>query len=83
MSLPKDKLYSLIEKLDTKDIENLVDITEALIIKRETESKKITEESVQNQEFDPEMFRGMLKHLNIDAAKESRKLRDQWKRDTY
>jgi hypothetical protein len=76
MSMPKDKLHQLIEDLDDKDAENLIDITEALIIKRKTLTN-----TTQTQEFDPEEFRGILKHLNIDVEKESRELRNQWKRD--
>ena len=74
MSLPKDKLHELIERLNDKDAENLIDITEALIIKREKEAQK-------GQEFDPEEYRGVLNHLNIDVERESKKLREQWKRD--
>ena len=81
MSVSKDRLHKLIEDLSEKDAENLIDITEALIIKRKTETQDVSPESTKEHEFDPDEFRGILKHLNIDVEKESRELRNQWKRN--
>ena len=74
MSIPKKRLHELINELNDQDAKNLVDITEALILKRNKETSEV-------QEFDPEKFRGILKPLNIDVEKECRKLREQWNRN--
>jgi hypothetical protein len=71
MSVPKEKLHELIELIPDEDNEEVVLYLEDYIQKKQKKE----------EEFDPEEFRGALKHLNINVEEESRKLRNQWKRN--
>ena len=65
MSLKKDHLYALLEQLNDQDVDNLIDITEALILKRQRDFEKRHEEAP----FDEEP----LTQEDIEAVDEARK----------
>lgn len=75
MSVPKDKLFSLISKLNDNDAEKIIDITEAFILKRENLEKQ------KEQKFDFDRYKGVLKKFNIAPDDMAEELREQWKRN--
>ncbi|OGI01741.1 MAG: hypothetical protein A2Y25_06660 [Candidatus Melainabacteria bacterium GWF2_37_15] len=73
MSIPRDKIDKLVkelEQLDEKDAEQAVIVIEDFI--RKKKNIKRTK---------PSDYRGALKHLNFSAEEESKKIRDEWKRE--
>ena len=76
MSVPKDKLFSLINQLNDNDAEKIIDFTEALIIKREKEQQQ-----ADKKETDFDKYRGVLRRFNINPDKLAKELRSQWKRN--
>ncbi|OGI01936.1 MAG: hypothetical protein A2Y25_02920 [Candidatus Melainabacteria bacterium GWF2_37_15] len=79
MSVPKDKLHNLIEKLNDNDAEKIIDIAEAFILKREAQKK--TQEKIKEKKFDFERYKGILKRFNINPDEMAKELRGQWKRN--
>lgn len=67
MSVPKEKLYQLIELLPEDDNQEVVEYLENYIQKKQ-----------KKQEVDPVQYFGVLKDWNIDVEEECKKMREEW-----
>lgn len=68
MSVPEEKLNRLLNELDEKDVNKVLDFAESL--KKHKEKK-----------LKPSDFRGIWKNKNMDVEKICKELRDEWDRD--
>jgi hypothetical protein len=68
MSVPEEKLNQLLNELNEKDVNKVLDFAESL--KKHKEKK-----------LKPSDFRGIWKNKNLDIEKISKELRDEWDRD--
>lgn len=68
MSVPKEKLHELIDKLSDNETPKVLDFLENL-------KKK------QGEKTKPSDFRGVWKNKNLDVEKICKELRDEWDRD--
>ena len=68
MSVPKERLYELINRLEENETSKVIDFIENL-------HKK------QNNKIDPSDFFGIWKDADIDVEKVCKELRDEWDRN--